>query len=92
MTDPRPFVNLQEARRTGEDKFGRIRLTGGPCTNCNKGGVVCVHYLGRIDIGPIQVGDTILKSVRDGYLGINCGCYAKFHRQVAHILDKMGKS
>lgn len=28
------------------------------------------------------IGDT-------NYLGLTCGCYAKFHRQVAHIEDKI---
>jgi hypothetical protein len=23
------------------------------------------------------------------HLGIGCGCYAKFHRQIAHIADRM---
>lgn len=26
------------------------------------------------------------------YLGIGCGCYGKFHRQIAHIVDKMKKT
>jgi hypothetical protein len=25
------------------------------------------------------------------FLGIGCGCYAKFHRQIAHIQDKVKK-
>lgn len=32
---------------------------------------------------------TILKGSMPRVLGINCGCYAKFHRQVAHIITNM---
>ena len=29
----------------------------------------------------------ILKNPGQEWLGIECGCYAKFHRQIAHIVD-----
>lgn len=31
---------------------------------------------------------TILKTP-DTYIGLNCGCYAKLHRQVVHIINRM---
>jgi hypothetical protein len=42
----------------------------------------------------IEVKNTILKSTDPKktfieFLGITCGCYAKLHRQVAHIQSKM---
>jgi hypothetical protein len=30
---------------------------------------------------------TILKSA-ETYIGINCGCYGRLHRQVAHITER----
>lgn len=36
----------------------------------------------------IEVSRTILKDTKN-YIGINCGCYSKFHRQVAHIRHAM---
>lgn len=36
----------------------------------------------------IAVESTILKQ-HGNTLGLSCGCYAKFHRQVAHIFDSM---
>lgn len=78
-------------RRTGEDKFGRFVLTGGPCTNCGKGGQYCVKYAPLNFELPdgIDVGHTILKDPLDGYLGISCGCYSKLHRQVTIITVRM---
>jgi hypothetical protein len=36
----------------------------------------------------IKLKDTIHK-IYPRVIGITCGCYGKFHRQVAHIEDKM---
>lgn len=85
-----PFAGKDE-RRTGEDAFGKFRITGGPCTNCSQAKLMCIHYSRDEVMLPkgIEPSDTILRDPTDTYLGINCGCYAKLHRQVAHIQDKM---
>lgn len=69
---------------------GRIDLKGRMCNHCGHE-TYCVRIY---DASPPEVGDdtldlnrTILKGVE--FLGIGCGCYAKFHRQVAHIMDRM---
>ncbi len=84
-------ANFQSERRFGEDKIGKFHLTGGPCTNCQATNVVCVHYRFNSTLefpGNFHAGDTILTADPGStYLGINCGCYAKFHRQVAHIQE-----
>lgn len=38
---------------------------------------------------PVKKGESVQ---RVNFIGINCGCYAKFHRQMAHIstLRKLG--
>jgi hypothetical protein len=74
-------------RKTGEDSFGRFVITGGPCSNCGHALNHCVKYAPRSFELPedILVSKTILKTV-DNYIGVNCGCYGKFHRQVAHIV------
>jgi hypothetical protein len=84
-------------RYIGEDRFGKFRVTGGPCNACDyPHPQLCVQYenpegvhflKGLHDIG-IDTQATILVDV-DNALGINCGDYAKFHRQVAHIQDRM---
>jgi hypothetical protein len=94
----RPFVDFRQQKRTGSDKFGEFHLTGGPCTHCGNERTVCVHYRIQpngqfVDLGEgIKPSDTILQPhgtmVDDTYLGINCGCYGKLHRQVAHIIDR----
>jgi len=76
-------------RYKGEDVFGPFKITGGPCSVCGDTGILTVGYLTtpRLPLG-IPIGGTILKD-EGNYLGINCGDYARFHRQVAHITDKM---
>lgn len=68
------------------------RLTCGVCnTNC-----LCI-FVGDLNLPTgIGVDSTILHNKRTDdpevhvdLIGINCGCYAKFHRQVAHIADRM---
>lgn len=82
-------------RYQGEDAFGKFKITGGPCMVCdytdpqltvlynNPEGV---HFLEGLPKG-VNTADTILRDV-DNAIGINCGCYAKFHRQVTHIADR----
>lgn len=93
---PRRSYERDRSRRNGRDAFGKFRITGGPCTNCGGDGsptlCMCIHYsLSDLTLPRgIKPEDTILRHAHeDAYLGINCGCYAKLHRQVAHIQDKM---
>lgn len=74
-------------RKTGEDSFGRFVVTGGPCSVCGFALNHTIKYAPASFELPndILIEKTILKST-DHYIGVNCGCYAKFHRQVAHIV------
>lgn len=74
----------------GEDALGRFIVGAGKCVNCSTTGI-CVKYapasfsLTNFNIADAQ--NTILKDTKNR-IGITCGCYAKFHRQVAHIFEK----
>jgi len=79
-------------RSVGKDAFGNFRVTGGPCTYCGSPKELCVKYGPKsFDLGNIDPARTILRDPNTGHLGILCGCYGKFHRQVAHIRHKMGE-
>lgn len=62
------------------------------CEVCGES-ALCI-IINRIEL-PEQIGveATILYERESNsthmYVGINCGCYAKFHRQVAHIVSNM---
>jgi hypothetical protein len=97
MRPPADFRSI--SRRNGADRFGHFHITGGPCTHCGAEGVLCVNY--RFNTEGVAVNfpegikpsDTILQPrdthVDETYLGINCGCYSKLHRQVTHIQEKL---
>lgn len=74
--------------RQGKDDFGPFVATGGLCEVCGEVPNVCIRYnfAPRLPDG-IELKDTIFKDRE--HIGILCGCYAKFHRQVAHIEDRM---
>lgn len=76
-------------RKTGKDDFGRFIITGGPCSHCGAAHNHTIKYApATFQLpGNIDEKDTILKST-ENYIGLNCGCYAKFHRQVAHIVTR----
>ena len=78
---------VDRKRRQGEDEFGPITVTGGPCDHCGATGILTVRWR-DIKLPSIEVKHTILKD-KDNHLGINCGCYGKFHRQIAHIADRV---
>lgn len=79
---------------SGSDSIGNFEVEiPGLCPRCNDGVEVCIHYkspaavnraLKALGIDP-ELPSLILKIPRD--LGVTCGCYASFHRQVAHISD-----
>lgn len=79
---------------TGEDKFGKFTLSmahGMSCDCCGASTSVRVRYdqqTIRLPDG-IEATDTILRTPSHMGIGIVCGCYAKFHRQVTHIQETM---
>lgn len=84
-------ISPTDLRMSGKDDFGSFRITAsGHCSHCFKGVPLRIKYGPKSLKFPndIQVKKTILKSV-DCHIGLNCGCYAKLHRQVAHIQDKL---
>lgn len=74
----------------GKDDLGRFIIGAGKCINCQRSGV-CVKYAPKsfslANFNIADVANTILKDTRNR-LGITCGCYAKFHRQITHIFEK----
>lgn len=77
---------------------GNIERKRGECGVCGHTTMVIrVHTptlenLADLDIDPTR---TLLKGITsssrlraDPHIGIGCGCYAKFHRQIAHIRDR----
>lgn len=71
---------------------GIVGMTKGGCEVCGRG-TRCIHITATSMPGGIEVSNTILKGHEEGstitLIGIGCGDYARFHRQVAHIQDKM---
>lgn len=60
------------------------------CPLCGTHGVCIKISKLELPVG-VTYHATILKSRKTGeivpYIGVNCGCYARFHRQLAHIND-----
>lgn len=80
---------------TGIDDFGMFwtfiappRHKGIRCENCESNQAVAITYNPELVFDDIDVARTILRTP-NGVLGITCGCYSKFHRQIAHIRDSM---
>jgi hypothetical protein len=77
---------------SGSDSIGNFEVEiPGLCPRCNEGVEVCIHYkspaavnraLKALGIDP-KLPSLILKTPQD--LGVTCGCYASFQRQIAHI-------
>lgn len=72
-----------------------------PCCACDHCGVhdqpTCEIRKIKLPEG-IKPGPTLIGYQKYGvsvrgpkWLGLNCGCYAKFHRQIAHIQGRMKK-
>lgn len=75
----------------GSDELGKFTvLIPGHCASCDADTDVVIKYavqslgvhLRKRGIDP-QTPSLVLK--RKGEIGVTCGCYGKFHRQVAHI-------
>ena len=82
----------------GKDTYGSFTITGGRqkgkkpenCCYCGKPGLLVKYIKNTFNLNGIDVERTILKDV-DNRIGLLCGCYGKFHRQVAHIRDNMAR-
>lgn len=61
-------------------------IGGEVCGYCGKNVPTAITYQ-ELDLGDIDRSYTIAKNTST--FGIECGDYAKFHRQVAHIQTKM---
>jgi hypothetical protein len=75
----------------GKDDLGHFAIViPGACASCDEATDVTLKYhvrdleksLRDMGIDPLTPS-LILK--RKGMIGVTCGCYAKFQRQVAHI-------
>lgn len=74
----------------GSDDFGTFRLREGKvCQACGQRGVAVIYrpkYL-ELEKEVLEAPSLILKDSGKP-IGVTCGCYAKLHRQVAHIRRK----
>lgn len=78
---------------------GALRRTKEFCGNCGED--TCVAEVTKIElptgIDPshrligygVHAGPDGAICIHHRYLGIGCGCYGKFHRQLAHIEERM---
>lgn len=78
---------------------GTIEAKGNFCGNCNEPtwcvtvkeitlpAAIAPSY--RLIAYGTAAGPEGVICIHHRYLGIGCGCYAKFHRQLAHIEDRM---
>lgn len=76
----------------GQDKFGKFTVTYKMhlCDCCSRTVLMTVHYreTPKLPEG-IDVAATVLHNPLRMWMGVDCGCYAKFHRQVAHIQERV---
>jgi hypothetical protein len=83
----------------GFDSFGKMNVThhmdgtSGKyihCAGCDSEVLFGVWYHPNYPQLPnkVAVDKTILKDP-ENVLGISCGCYARFHRQIVHIENRM---
>ena len=92
---PAPLDSDGRAPSVGVDRFGPFWVGSGKCGYCDKPEVV-VRYMHkpRIPEYPRSSPSLILlgRSIRwTRQVGVTCGCYAKAHRQVAHIEGPGGR-
>ena len=92
-------MSLQLTTR-GEDVCGKfvVQIPGTcGCTSClrrtsgsglDPGVDVAVKYISWRH--EIPIFSTLLRK-RATSVGVDCGCYGKLHRQIAHIMDKRGQ-
>lgn len=70
--------------------FDQIRHRCDVCNHPTR----CVSIVGITMPEDIRIGFTIISKPNDrgvrvpiDHIGVGCGCYARFHRQIAHIMD-----
>ncbi len=56
------------------------------CGYCGKNVPTAITYQ-QLELGHIDINYTIAKNAHT--FGLECGCYGKLHRQIAHIQTKM---
>lgn len=77
----------------GHDSLGEFKiLMGAPyCRVCERRSMVCIRYLAspKVNAYVAKAKSLLIHNKKTGNfirtIGINCGCYAKVHRQIAHI-------
>ena len=79
-----------------EDSYGKGDVVLGNCVSCGEKDQLVVIYRGDLNLpeGIKQDDSKLIIKALDEWkgrygVGFTCGCYAKFHRQVAHIEDRM---
>jgi len=86
----------RKALVTGADDFGTFTIYANPldeAEQCIYCGALPKLMLEYDDPGPNLKGiDTSATILEDdtAAIGVTCGCYAKFHRQVTHIRHSIG--
>lgn len=75
---------------SGKDGVGEFRLyqDGARCEKCGEEGVIVVSYRKVFLTKYVKEARSLILFNHKGKklrLGIECGCYAKLHRQVTHI-------
>ena len=76
----------------GEDKFGKFTITHKlhVCDCCGRTVIITIHYREKPRLpGDLDPTATVLHNPLRMWCGVDCGCYAKFHRQVTHIQEGM---
>ena len=69
---------------------GNVERNRGQCENCGHTTMVINIQLVSLPDGINYDRRLIVADSNDqriSHIGIGCGCYAKFHRQIAHIVD-----
>ena len=102
MTSVTPPKTLPKHLRDDPYISGRIQTHAqGKCDNCNSHAFIIQVFSVSLPSGISPHRSMIayrLDTPQDeplepvNRLGITCGCYARFHRQVTHILDKTRSS
>lgn len=80
---------------TGQDKFGAFEVFRNPrgeeemCIAGEHTPQLMLVYLDGFPHLPEGIdGERTILVSPEAAIGIDCGCYAKFHRQIAHIVDR----
>jgi hypothetical protein len=91
MSRPKLMHSVDDGIVTGD--VSRTRQVCAVCGHYTMAIQVFTSSLEALQKKGIKPTDTMLVKLidKDPYIGIGCGCYARFHRQVAHISHNMAK-